>query len=363
MTYNLRPSASSIWTKCHANPRISENAKTVPSESDAAKEGTCAAWVAECVLKGSFANCDAMIGMNHPENGWLVTDEMAYYCQEYVENVRSHGKRIVAEQYVRLTDYIAGTFDAGVLSDDGTTLHIDDLKYGFKIVDVYENTQTIIYGYGELLRRNDPNITHVVLGIYQPRAWHPEGIYRTWKLSVSELHALASDIAAAGNAAQDPQALATPGSHCEYCKGRLECAALPHTLYAWADVLERREQGAMTAEELSKEKLFLDKLKDMWDARVTAVDAEMKHRIENGEYVPVWGLKDRFGHRKFKVDAMTVHAKTGIVPFKTVEMTPAELEKAGADKKIMKDLTYSPVIGKKLEKFTDKDFGRMFRDR
>src|SRR5690606_24506915 len=81
--YNLRPSASSIWTKCAANPRISEHAKTVAQDSDAAREGTCAAWVAECVLNGSFATADDMIGMTHP-NQWLVTDEMAYFVGEYV---------------------------------------------------------------------------------------------------------------------------------------------------------------------------------------------------------------------------------------------------------------------------------------
>ncbi len=362
MTYNLRPSASSIWTKCAANPRISENAKIVAQDSDAAREGTCAAWVAECVLNGSFATADDMIGMTHP-NQWLVTDEMAYFVGEYVATIRSLGKNIIAEQFVRLTATIAGTYDASVLSDDGTTLYLNDLKYGYKLVEVYENTQTIIYGYAELLRRNDPNITHVVLGIYQPRAWHPEGIYRTWRIPVAELHRLASDIAAAGDACQDPNAAATPGSHCEYCKGRLECAALAATLYDWYTVAERRTQGAMSADELAKELNFLEKLKDLYDARKTAVQAEAMHRITAGEHIPGWGLKDRTGHRKWKTSVMDVHARTGIAPFKTVEMSPAEMEKAGADKKVVKDLAFSPVVGHKLEQYTDRDFGRMFRER
>lgn len=356
MTYNLRPSASSIWTKCAANPRISENAKTVPQDSDAAREGTCAAWVAEQI----FAGHECGIGSVH-ENGWVVDDEMMYHVEEYVSLIRGLGTVITAEQFVRLTDHIAGTYDVSVVSDN--TLYLIDLKYGYKLVDVYENTQTIIYGYADIMRRNDPNITHVVLGIYQPRAWHTEGIYRTWRLSVPELHAEASKVAAAGDACQAPDALATPGSHCEYCKGRLECAALAATLYNAADVIERRDQGAMTADELAKELNFLDKLKDMYDARKTAVHAEAEHRIKSGEYVPGWGMKDRTGHRKFKVDMTTVELLTGVKPVKTTEMTPAELERAGANKKIVAGLTYSPTVGHKLDRITDRDFGRMFRDR
>src|SRR5690606_31889531 len=155
------------------------------------------AWVAETVLKGTFSNCFEMVGMNHTNN-WLVTDEMASFVQGYVDTIRNLGGTIYVEQFVRLNDYIAGTLDASVVSLDGTTLYVNDLKYGFKIVDVFENTQTIIYGCAELMRLNDPRITHVVLGIYQPRAWHPEGIYRTWRLTVQELYELAGKIAQAG---------------------------------------------------------------------------------------------------------------------------------------------------------------------
>lgn len=361
MTYNLRPSASSIWTKCAANPRISENAKVVAQDSDAAREGTCAAWVAERVF-ATNQPVESFLGATH-ENGWVVTDEMVYFVGEYVAQIRSLGTVITAEQFVRLTGQIAGTYDVAVLSHDGKTLYLIDLKYGYKIVEVYENTQTIIYGYADILRRNDPSITHVVLGIYQPRAWHPEGIYRTWRLSVAELHAKASEIAAAGERCQDPNAVATPGSHCEYCKGRLECEALATTLYDWYTVAERHGQGALSADELAKELNFLEKLKDLYDARKTAIHAEAMQRIGNGEYVPGWGLKDRTGHRKWRVSPMEVHARTGITPFKTVEMSPAEVEKAGADKKIVKELAYSPVVGHKLEAYTDRDFGRMFRER
>jgi hypothetical protein len=119
----------------------------------------------------------------------------------------------------------------------------------------------------------------------------------------------------------------------------------------------------LSADELSHELTFLDRLKDLYDARKTAVHAEAELRLQNGEFVPGWGLKDRFGNRKFNTDMTTVELVTGVSPYKTVDVSPVELERAGADKKIVKALTYTPKIGHKLDRVTGRDFGRMFRDR
>ncbi|QIG73315.1 CRISPR/Cas system-associated protein [Rhizobium phage RHph_Y5A] len=361
--YNLRPSASGIWTKCAANPRISANVKREPVTSDAAREGTCAAWVAECVLKGKFAACVDMVDQVH-ENGWVVDSEMAYHIQGYVDMVRSRGGVINAEMFVRLSETIAGTYDSSVVVYDSATLFGDDLKYGFGIVDVYECTQLIIYLYGEYLRLGRPaHIQRVTLGIYQPRAYHPEGIHRTWTISIQELYERALAIVQAGDKCQDPEAVATPGAHCTYCKGATECASSAWTLYKGFEVIERCEQGAMSAEELANEANFLKLMETMLKGRKAAVDAELEARLSADEYVRGWGLEDRTGNRKFTVDPVTVHLLTGVNPFKQEVMSPAELEKAGANKAIVKTITRVPKIGTKLKQTTDKDFGRMLRER
>jgi hypothetical protein len=364
MTYTLRPSASSIWTKCAANPRISSTARTFANETDAAREGTCAAWVAEQVLKGQAASCLDMLNAVH-ENGWVVDHEMVYHVQGYVDKVRSRGGTINAEQFVRLTDEIAGTYDSSTVSGDETTLYGDDLKYGYKIVDVYECTQLIIYLYAEYIRLNNPKITHAVLGIYQPRAYHPEGIHRTWRITIDELYQRARDIAAAGQLCQDPNAPAKTGFHCEYCKGRGECATLAADNYANYERVESAKQGQLSAEELSNELTFLERAEAMLKARKTAIEAEANERIGSGEFVRGWGQEDRYGHRKFKVDLTTVHLLTGIDPYVKETKTPAQIENEGGAraKKLLADLTYKPRIGHKLKHHTERDFGRMFRDR
>jgi hypothetical protein len=304
-----------------------------------------------------------MLNHVHP-NGWVVDDFMTYYIQGYVDKVRSRGGTINAEMFVRLSDTIAGTYDSSVVSSDAETLFGDDLKYGFGIVDVYECTQLIIYLYGEYLRLGRPaSIKRATLGIYQPRAYHPEGIHRTWTISIQELYERALAIVQAGAKCQEPDAVATPGGHCTYCKGALECASSAWTLYKGFEVIERSEQGEMSAEELANEANFLKLMDTMLKGRKAAIEAELEARLSQDEYVRGWGLEDRTGNRKFTVDPVTVHLLTGVNPFKQEVMSPAELEKAGANKNVVKTITRVPKIGTKLKQTTDRDFGRMLRER
>lgn len=356
---DCRPSSSYMWSRCAAQPLFSSRSPKQP-ESDAAREGTCAAWVADCVLKGDAGSAADMTGETHA-NGWLVTPDMVEQVQGYVDLVKGRGGVTTAEQFVRLSEHIAGTFDSSTSSTTGT-LHVDDLKYGMKIVEAWENTQVIIYGAAELLRLNDPFITHVTLGIYQPRAFHPEGIYRTWTLTVAELMEHAERLIQASLRCQDPQPIATPGSHCEYCDAATSCTALAHSNYAAYSVIEARTQRHMTAEELARELEFLTLAEDMLKARKSATEAEAEERMKT-EHIPGWHMKDRKGHRKFTVDPDVVQMLTGVNPYKQVVMTPAEFEKeAPGLVKAVEHLARAPVIGRKLARVPRNYFNKLMGD-
>lgn len=356
----LRPSGSSIWTKCAANPKISAATQFVPEESDAAREGTCAAWVADCVLKGDAASCADMLGETHPENGWLVTSDMVHHVQGYVNAVRKRGTSVSAEQRVNLSPTIGGTFDSSNVSYSGDTLYVDDLKYGYGIVEV-DTPQLVIYGKGELIRLNNPDIRYVVLSIYQPRAWHVDGIHRsTPRMTVEELNVLADWVIVRGELCQAVVPIATPGKHCEHCKGASECEALARSVYSAFTVIEGTRQGRMNAEELAKELDFLELCEKLVKARKTAVDAEGEQRIKSGEYVQGWGMKDKYGHRKFKFPLAIVKTLTGIDPYKQKPLTPAEMESEGASPDIINTLSSAPFVGRKLGRVTSKDIGKMF---
>lgn len=329
--------------------------------SDEAREGTCAAWVAEMVLTGEADHASDMAGQTH-ENGWLVEIDMVRYVQKYVDLIRSYGGEIHTERKVRLNQMIEGTPDAfAVLAGDGI-LRVDDLKYGFGIVEEYKNTQVMIYA-GAILRYLMPKnvkIRKVVIGIYQPRAWHPRGTHRTWDVWPETLMKYVQEIERAGQECQDVTALATPGDHCEYCPAAATCTALAHNLYRGYRIVGDERQGHMTADEISAELDFLNLMGDMLSARKKRVEAEAEERMKRAEYIPRYGFAERRGNPKFTIDGPMLQAITGKDPYEKKIATPAEMIRRGADPEQVARWSRRPILPRKLQRFGDDHFERTF---
>lgn len=356
----LRPSSSSIWTKCDAQPRL---AALAPPEvpSDPAREGTCAAWVAEMCLTGQALKAEELVGQTH-ENGWIVTDDMANHIQKYVDKIVSIGGSVHVERKVRLNQHIEGTPDAYAIVDQAATLHGVDLKYGFEIVEPYRNTQVAIY-LGAILRGLTARgvvIRKVILAIYQPRAWHVHGVYREWVLLPEELMAFVQEIEAAGERAQNPNALATPGAHCQYCPAAALCHANAHTLYRMHEAMSVETTRHMTDEEMAEELKFLTKMDDMLSGRIRAVQTEAEARLKRGGHIPGWYLAERRGNRRLKYPVDVVEALLQREISVKKPMTVAEIERQGVPVDIVKAISEFPAIEPKLAPLPPNHYNRMF---
>lgn len=359
----LRPSSAHIWVPCAAQPKMAAKA---PAEvpSDPAREGTCAAWVAEMVLTGQAAKTADLIGATHP-NGWVVTKEMAAHVQPYVDVMRSYGGTVHVERKVVLNNLIEGTPDAFAVMDTEGVLRVKDLKYGFLIVEPYRNHQVSIYA-GAILRfltARGVVIRKVVLSIYQPRAWHPAGIDREWSTDPEELMRFVHEIEAAGLRTQDPNAPATPGEHCHYCPAMSTCPAAAHETYRVHDYLVADQQRHMSAEEMAEELLFLEKIEAMVTGRRKAVMAEAEARIGKGEFIPGWHMEARSGKRRFKVPPEVVKFFTGIDPVVNSCVSPAELERMGASPAVVSKLSETPRLQPSLKRVTANYYTNLFKGR
>lgn len=359
---NLRPSAAYIWSNCAANPLIGS---TVPEQvpTDAAREGTCAAWVAECVLKGDATFAEDMLDATH-ENGWTVTFDMTHYVQKYIDHVLSRGGTVSAEQTVMICAYIQGTYDSSTVSASSTTLFVDDLKFGMEIVEAFENPQTILYGAGEYLRLTRlglaGHLTHVCLGIYQPRAWHHEGIYRHYTLTIQELMNEAQNLINKGLECQQPNPIATPGPWCYRCNGIRVCEAVTHTIYKLNDFISRSSHyRELTDEEMAAELAAIDLIMKLAKARKTALEPQAES-IARNKGLRGFYMKPRVGNRKFKYSREVVKAMTGVDPLVSDMCTPAELERRGALPDIVNAISDQPQLAAKLERMTDKQMRKMF---
>lgn len=343
----LRPSSAHLWINCAGYPRL---AATLPPEapSDPAREGTCAAWVAEMVLTGQAATPTALIGTAH-ENGWVVDRNMARHIEGYIEVLRSHGGTVYAEQRVVLNALVQGTPDAAAVCDNGT-LHVDDLKYGFEIVEP-STPQVRIYA-GALYRAliaAGVAINRIQLGIYQPRASHPSGVYRTRSMTVQELLADIAMIEAAAQATQSDTAMCRAGEHCRRCDAAGKCFAVAHEVYRAVTQMLPAQERHLTAAEMAEELAFLELAEAMFKGRRDAITAEAEARLIRGEHIPGWHIEQGYGQRRWKFDAKTIHMLTGVDPTAGKMVTPAELERQGADPKLLASLTETPRTKAKLK--------------
>lgn len=349
----LRPSASSRWSKCSLSEHLLRSPRTLPeTDTDAAREGTCAAWVAECVINGDATHCDDLIGKTH-ENGWFVDQEMADHIQPYVEMAQS---RSGAQAEVSVSfGPVTGTLDLKSYSPG--TLHVDDLKYGYGIV---EPTTFQLKCYLAGVAQGESLPERIVLGIYQPRAQHRDGIYRTITLTRDEAYQVVEEVRAAASAAVAGGS-ATAGPHCLNCLRAHDCEALAHAVYDMWEPVQKNGLLQPNAADVSQELTFLNRLSDILEARHAAVRADAEERIKSGQFVPGWALQDRHGKRKFTLDRDSIRTLTGFDPVEEKMITPAALERMGADKKVVKAMTTTPRIGRKLEPVTEKDIAKMFK--
>jgi len=364
---NLRPSFSPIWVPCSAAARFALMCADQP-ETDASREGTAAAWVADVVLSGKALRAYDLDGETH-ENGWLVDTEMCRHIQDYVDMVQARSGLIEAEKFVRLTDTIAGTLDSSANVMNGV-LYVDDLKFGYGVVEP-TTPQITIYGEAQarILEKAGVTIKQVVLGIFQPRANHVDGPYRTRTLTRSELAKEAEWIIARGDLAQDPNSVATPGDHCKHCPAATSCEALNMSVLNAYDFVASRRQSHLDARGVSVELQVLQRIEKLIEARKNAVEAEAEQLIAQGTYLPhpqggQWGMVSGSGRRRFKtgVSTQVVEAMTGLKATKEVPLSPAEIEKAGnaATKKVVKLLAETPPTKRKLKRVDNKVVAKQF---
>lgn len=345
----LRPSSAYGWMNCPARPRLSVGRPD--DTSDAAREGTCAAWVAERVI--NFGDpLEELANAVHP-NGWPVDDDMIFFVRQYLDRIKPGG---VAEFPVRLFHgLINGTSDHVNMVD--RVLYVDDLKYGHKVVSV-DTWQLMIYTIGLLPWKE---WDRAELSIFQPRSAHPDGIYRTRHVTRSEVEAASGTVLEAAYRTLDPNAPAIPGDHCYMCPAAATCQALAESVYSQTDVIRHTEAFQLDPAALSIEMDFLDRAAKLLDARRTAIGAEIEARVMRGQYVPHYGMEPGLGNRQWKYDAEIAGLVLGVNVIKQSKMSVAEVEKTlPKGKKIPDALIYRPVSKPKLRRGSPDDAFRMF---
>lgn len=352
-----RPSNAHRWTRCAAAPlHASRASHSGGGSSDAAREGTCAAWLAEQVLSGAIGSAWNGKGLIHP-NGWPVDDEMMFHVQNYVDMISAEGGLISVERKVWLSDRVAGTLDNAASMLNGQ-LVVRDLKYGRRLVET-DSPQLIIYA-GALLREH-PGATHVRTEIYQPRGFHRDGIHRGRDWTADEIKQQCVTIIEQAERCHRPNPIATPGPQCRDCEGATGCEALASTVAQTLATVETVGHRDRTPDEMASGIAFFRHALDVVKAAERAIESEATARIKSGERIPGWGLQEKTASRKVTASAAAIKALTGVDGYKSVPKTMTELAADGVSTAALDAITTRPPAGHKLAPLDAATLARQFK--
>lgn len=281
--------------------------------SPAAEEGTLAHEIAALVLSGQ--------GYQQ-----VITDEMldavtAYH--NYVLNVTGTSRNLMIERPVKIPSIHKdcwGTPDCWWYDTETRTLHVFDFKYGFGVVEAFENWQLLTYACG-LVHLGE--MDNVVLHISQPRAWHEVGPNRSWRLSVGELLGEYGErIRQAVAAALAPNPTCTTGPHCRYCPALLSCNTAA-TAAMWAiEVCETMNLSEITPETVGPQFAILKRASEIIGHRLIKAEEMGLQMIKGGAMIPGLTVRNTRGSTRWDAEPEAL--------FNTGDMLGVDLRKPAA---------------------------------
>ena len=196
-------------------------------EQEGAELGLAAHEASEISLKLGI-NPNDLVGQTY--NDHEFTEVMAEHITVYTNHIRAlrvqnpNAKSLIEAQLFMssVAPDVFGWADHVMIA--GHTLYIDDLKYGFVVVDEEDNAQCAHLAVSALdTFKLWFKIKKVVCTIIQPRADHVQGAIRTVEYTIDELMNWRDRFVKGIALARQKDAPRIAGTHCIYCPVRATC--------------------------------------------------------------------------------------------------------------------------------------------
>lgn len=354
---HIPPSGLKRIIACTASLDFCAGSELPEVDGDDAELGTVAHELAEHLLNDK--------DFDHP----LMDADMVYHVGRYVEYCTRLGGSKFVEACVDVPEIhedCSGTLDFGTIA--GTTLHIVDLKYGMRAVDVENNPQLIAYAKGLLNQlERDHVIDKITMHIYQPRAYHTDGHARVHSITVDELNERVDSIALRVSMACSDSALFETGEHCYKCPRLHDCDAGTQASYNAIDVItSSRVNINSNSGQLGRDLIMIEHAERVLKDRKSSLQDVIEFRLKSGIPSSTHYMEMSKGNRKWNVAADVVKAEAMLAGVnesditKTTLQSPAALEKLGLDKDTVKSMITQPVYSK-LKPINFKNAQRIFK--
>lgn len=382
----LAPSSAPMWVPCPGSVVMQEQYPE-QGHNEAAEVGDAAHHVASVVIQDfidygrhghTFKRSDFL---DKPApNGVLITDEMLDAVEVYVRDVIATSNRFPGDASVMLEYRVHmpmihpenwGTLDSSISWQDraGGTLVLSDFKYGYVIVEVWENWQLLDYCAGllsDLYQRNYPMPEFIEFRIAQPRAHHRDGPVRVWTIRLSELAPYVEKMKASAYEALGPNPRTVPGTHCTYCSGRHACQALLESVYACATVVSSATPMELRGLALGRHLKLLHHVHTLVKAQISGMEEQALAAIQRGEQVPDWEWARGEGRTKWTTEIEKVKALAGLYGVKLVNevpITPKQAISAGLPETIVNANSASTPGAFKLTPVNTKRVQSIFKQK
>jgi hypothetical protein len=185
-----------------------------------------------------------------------------------------------------------GTVDCWSYDPKSRILYVWDYKYGFGVIEPFENWQLINYAVGiiDSLRVRDDGIK-VRMSVIQPRAPHPQGPIRRWVVKGSDLRPYANQLHAAAHEALGPDPRTQSGPHCRDCRARHACPAANAAALLAIDVVYRAEPFELDDAAIGAQLTVLKRAAKAIESRLTALESTAETKIRAGSMIPGWAME------------------------------------------------------------------------
>lgn len=292
----LRPSSAAVWSKCAGYAALNAALGTEyveDTDNEVREDGTACHWLAERVWGGDRPS----VGSLSP-NGREITDEMYAAVDEYHALLRGWPS-VSIEQLAPVSAHFPGvadgTPDAWGYDAASGTLWVADLKFGYRPVEVWRNSQLIVYAWTLVCEATKQGHAPqmVELCIVQPRCPHRDGTTRTWRVSLPELAELAATLAAAARAATAPNPPCTPGPQCHNCAAAYGCRALQAAAGHAMEVSYDATPFVLNDVQLGYELVKLQAAQAHIENRINGLSTQAESLIRKGTRVPGYELGRR----------------------------------------------------------------------
>lgn len=248
-----------------------------------------------------------------------------------------------------------GTVDAYLYDPFTKELWIWDFKYGYGLVEVFQNWQLINYAaalFDELnLNGLDDQAITVHFRIIQPRAFHQNGPIREWTIRGSDLRADFNILKMNAMKALSNEATTQSGTHCRYCPARHACKTALSAGMQLYELANKTTPLNLSPQALGVQYAIVKRAREQLEYLESGLSEEIKSRLHTGTRVPGFHMEPGRGRESWERPVKEIRLLgelMGVELGKDEVITPFQARKLGIDPAILDRYVSIPKRGNKL---------------